>query len=146
MTGTRDPSTPSSTCRKCLFPMRNSGRWRGLRLAVKDIFDVAGYRTGCGNPRKFAGSHAASRTAPAVQTILDAGARFVGKTQTDELAFSLFGQNVHFPFPVNPAAPDRVTGGSSSRLGGGGRRRAGRHRHRLRHRRLDPRARRASAA
>ena len=46
--------------------------------------------------------------------ILDAGARFVGKTQTDELAFSLMGQNAHFPFPVNPAAPDRVTGGSSS--------------------------------
>ena len=42
------------------------------------------------------------------------GARFVGKTQTDELAFSLMGHNAHFPFPVNPAAPDRVTGGSSS--------------------------------
>ncbi|TGS60363.1 amidase, partial [Mesorhizobium sp. M3A.F.Ca.ET.201.01.1.1] len=59
-------------------------------------------------------AHTASRTAEAVQMILDAGARFVGKTQTDELAFSLFGQNSHFPFPVNPAAPDRVTGGSSS--------------------------------
>ncbi|TIX17808.1 amidase family protein, partial [Mesorhizobium sp.] len=42
------------------------------------------------------------------------GARFIGKTQTDELAFALFGQNAHFSFPVNPAAPDRVTGGSSS--------------------------------
>ena len=46
--------------------------------------------------------------------LLDAGARFVGKTQTDELAFSLMGQNAHFPLPVNPTAPDRVTGGSSS--------------------------------
>ena len=46
--------------------------------------------------------------------MLDAGARFVGKTQTEELAFSLMGQNAHFPHPVNPAAPDRVTGGSSS--------------------------------
>jgi amidase len=49
-----------------------------------------------------------------VQAILDAGARFVGKTQTDELAFSLMGVNAHFPAPVNKAAPDRVTGGSSS--------------------------------
>ena len=49
-----------------------------------------------------------------MQKLLDAGARFAGKTQTDELAFSLIGQNVHFPHPVNPAAPGRVTGGSSS--------------------------------
>ncbi|MDG4881747.1 amidase [Mesorhizobium sp. WSM4884] len=98
------------------IPVANaeSGPLAGLRLAVKDIYDVAGYRTGCGNPRKFEEAHAAARTAEAVQMILDAGARFVGKTQTDELAFSLFGQNSHFAFPVNPAAPDRVTGGSSS--------------------------------
>jgi amidase len=49
-----------------------------------------------------------------VQKLLDAGARFIGRTQTDELTFSLMGQNAHFPEPVNPAAPDRVTGGSSS--------------------------------
>jgi amidase len=49
-----------------------------------------------------------------VQVLLDAGARFVGRTQTDELTFSLMGQNAHYPFPVNPKAPDRVTGGSSS--------------------------------
>ncbi|UVK40752.1 amidase [Mesorhizobium sp. AR10] len=97
-------------------PVSNAelGPLAGMRLAVKDIYDVAGYRTGCGNPGKFAESPAAAKTAPAVQMILDAGARFVGKTQTDELAFSLMGQNAHFPFPVNPTAPDRVTGGSSS--------------------------------
>ncbi|NGO51729.1 amidase family protein [Allomesorhizobium camelthorni] len=91
-----------------------SGPLAGLRLAVKDIFDVAGYRTGCGNPQLYQEAKPAEKTAPAVQVILDAGAEFVGKTQTDELAFSLMGQNAHFPFPVNPAAPDRVTGGSSS--------------------------------
>ena len=56
----------------------------------------------------------AERTMPAVQLLLDQGARFAGKTQTDELAFSLMGINAHFPAPVNSAAPDRVTGGSSS--------------------------------
>lgn len=92
---------------------KDSGILAGLRLGVKDIFDVLGYKTGCGNPEKFDEAKPASRTMPAVKTLLDAGARFVGKTQTDELAFSLFGQNAHFPQPVNPKAPDRVTGGSS---------------------------------
>lgn len=91
-----------------------SGPLAGLTLAVKDIFDVAGYVTGCGNPDKAETGHPAHSTAPTVQRLLDAGARFVGKTQTDELAFSLMGQNAHFAHPVNPAAPDRVTGGSSS--------------------------------
>ncbi|MGX9574942.1 amidase [Mesorhizobium sp. f-mel] len=98
------------------IPVSNaqSGPLAGLRLAVKDIYDVAGYRTGCGNPQKHREASPASATAPAVQALLDSGARFVGKTQTDELAFSLMGLNAHFPSPVNPAAPDRVTGGSSS--------------------------------
>ncbi|MDH4988213.1 amidase [Aminobacter anthyllidis] len=97
-------------------PVFNSetGPLAGLRLAVKDIYDVAGYPTGCGNPEKAASADPAIKTAAPVQILLDAGARFVGKTQTDELAFSLMGQNAHFPHPINPAAPNRVTGGSSS--------------------------------
>ena len=91
-----------------------SGPLAGLRLGVKDIFDVAGYVTGCGNPDKAENDPPAAKTAPAVQMLLDAGALFAGKTQTEELAFSMIGQNVHFPHPVNPSAPDRVTGGSSS--------------------------------
>lgn len=91
-----------------------TGPLAGLTLAVKDIFDVAGHRTGCGNPQRLAEAGIAAVSAPAVQALLDAGARFVGRTQTDELAFSLMGQNAHFPQPINPAAPDRVTGGSSS--------------------------------
>ncbi|WP_281354819.1 amidase family protein [Chelativorans alearense] len=53
-------------------------------------------------------------TTPAIQRVFDAGARFVGKTHTDELAWSLYGMNPHFGTPVNPAAPDRIPGGSSS--------------------------------
>lgn len=90
------------------------GPLTGLTLAIKDIFDIAGQKTGGGNPQKLAEATPASMTAPAVQALLDAGANFVGRTQTDELTFSLMGQNAHYPFPVNPAAPDRVTGGSSS--------------------------------
>ena len=91
-----------------------TGPLAGLGLAIKDIYDVAGYPTGCGNPKKAACALPATNTATSIQVLLDAGARFAGKTQTDELAFSLMGQNAHYPHPINPAAPDRVTGGSSS--------------------------------
>jgi amidase len=94
-------------------PNAESGKLAGLRLAVKDIFDVAGYPTGCGNPQKLAEAVPVRRSASCVQALLDSGARFVGKTVTDELAYSLMGNNVHFPFPINPRAPDRYTGGSS---------------------------------
>ncbi|MEM6463758.1 MAG: amidase [Pseudomonadota bacterium] len=93
---------------------KSGGPLTGRTLAVKDIFDVAGHHTGCGNPQKRAEADPAPSTAPAVQALLDAGAAFIGKTQTEELAFSLTGNNAHFPRPINPAASDRVTGGSSS--------------------------------
>ncbi|RWD78959.1 amidase [Mesorhizobium sp.] len=114
MTGTRGPLNAFLDLGDIPVSNAQSGPLAGLRLAVKDIYDVAGYRTGCGNPQKHREASPASATAPAVQALLDSGARFVGKTQTDELAFSLMGLNAHFPSPVNPAAPDRVTGGSSS--------------------------------
>jgi amidase len=91
-----------------------SGPLAGLDFAVKDLFDVAGYPTGCGQPLKLALSGLRDRNAPTVQRLLDAGARFVGKTVTDELAFSMNGRNAHFGSPVNGAAPDRIAGGSSS--------------------------------
>lgn len=90
------------------------GPLSGHTLAVKDIFDVAGHRTGCGNPQKLAQARPATQSAAAVQALLDAGATFIGKTQTEELAFSLTGDNAHYPRPINLAAHDRVTGGSSS--------------------------------
>ncbi|KAA9368568.1 amidase [Ochrobactrum quorumnocens] len=90
------------------------GALHGATLAVKDIYDVAGMKTGCGNPQILAESLVATRSAPTVEKLLEAGAAFIGKSQTDELAFSLMGQNSHYPYPINPSAPDRVTGGSSS--------------------------------
>ena len=91
-----------------------TGPLSGLTLAVKDLYDVAGYPTGGGQPFVLAMSGIKTGTAPAVQMLLDAGARFVGKTMTDELAFSMFGDNAHYGAPVNGAAPDRIVGGSSS--------------------------------
>ena len=95
-------------------PHAASGPLAGLTFAVKDLFDVAGYPTSGGQPFVLAMSGIKTTTAPTVQRLLDAGARFVGKTITDELAFSMNGQNAHFGSPVNGAAPDRIPGGSSS--------------------------------
>jgi len=85
-----------------------------LHFAVKDLFDVAGYPTSAGSPTVLALSGIKSRHATAVQRLLDAGARFVGKTITDEFAYSMNGRNAHFGTPVNGAAPERIPGGSSS--------------------------------
>ena len=90
------------------------GPLAGLRFAAKDIFDIEGHRTGFGNPTWLDTHGPAGATASAVQALLDAGADLAGKTLTDELAYSLTGENVHYGTPLNPAAPDRVPGGSSS--------------------------------
>ena len=91
-----------------------TGPLTGLCFAAKDLFDVAGYPTGGGQPFVLAMSGIKTRTAPAVQQLLDAGARFIGKTVTDELAFSMNGNNAHFGAPINGAVPSRISGGSSS--------------------------------
>ncbi|MDO5289855.1 MAG: amidase [Pseudomonadota bacterium] len=92
----------------------STGPLAGLDFGVKDLFHVAGYPTSGGQPLMLALLGVQNRTAPTVQRLLDAGARFVGKTVTDELAFSMNGQNAHFGSPVNGAVCDRISGGSSS--------------------------------
>lgn len=91
-----------------------TGPLLGRTFAVKDVFDIAGRVTGAGNPQWLATHRAAERTAPPVIVLCAAGARMIGKTITDELAYSLNGDNVHYGTPRNSNAPDRVPGGSSS--------------------------------
>ncbi|WP_291518484.1 amidase [Acidovorax sp.] len=94
-------------------PRAATGPLAGLGFGVKDLFHINGYPTSGGQPLLLALLGVQARTAPSVQVLLDAGARFVGKTITDELAFSMNGQNAHFGSPINGAAPDRIAGGSS---------------------------------
>ena len=96
------------------LPATKDGPLRGLRFAVKDLIDVAGCRTGCGNPTWLATHPPAMYSAVCVEQLLAAGAQCDGKTITDEFAFSLLGENHHYGTPLNPAAPDRVPGGSSN--------------------------------
>ncbi len=96
------------------LPPTGSGMLDGLCFAVKDVIDVAGWKTGCGNPTWRDSHPSAVANAVCVEQLLRAGARCVGKTISDELAFSLLGQNHFYGTPLNPQAPDRVPGGSSS--------------------------------
>jgi amidase len=91
-----------------------TGPLAGCTMAVKDVYDIAGHRTGNGNPVWLKTHPAAEQTASSVRRLLDAGARMVGKTHTDELAYSLNGENMHYGTPTNPKAPGRIPGGSSS--------------------------------
>ena len=85
-----------------------------LNFAVKDLIDVAGSATGGGNPDWPRFYPSPTRHAAVVQMLLDAGASVVGKTVTDEVSLGILGENAHDGTPLNPAAPDRVPGGSSS--------------------------------
>ena len=90
------------------------GALHGLTFVAKDLYDVAGHRTGAGSPAWLEAHDAATRTAPAISALLAAGADLVAKSHTDELAWSLLGQNAHYGTPTNPRSVDRVPGGSSS--------------------------------
>jgi amidase len=91
-----------------------AGSLSGLSFAVKDVFDIASQRTGNGNPVWLETHEPAAHTASSVERLLAAGAHMTGKTHTDEMAYSLNGENVHYGTPVNPNAPGRIPGGSSS--------------------------------
>jgi len=86
----------------------------GLTAAVKDMYDIAGHRTSAGNPEWLRATGPASGHSRAVQKLLDGGATVTGKTVCDEFFYSVTGANAHYGTPVNPRAPDRLPGGSSS--------------------------------
>jgi amidase len=90
------------------------GPLAGLTFAAKDLFDVAGHPTGGGNPDWARQHPIPTRHAWAVQRLLDAGATLIGKTITDEVSLGILGENPFDGTALNPKAPDRVPGGSSS--------------------------------
>ncbi|MBE1514504.1 amidase [Nesterenkonia halotolerans] len=97
-----------------LVPSSGAGPLEGQSVAVKDLYALAGHRIGAGNPTWLAEATEQTSTATAVRLLLEAGAAITGIAQTDEFALSLAGTNQHYGTPPNPAAPDRISGGSSS--------------------------------
>ena len=90
------------------------GPLAGLSAAVKDMYDIAGSRTGGGSPDWLAAQAPARAHAAAVRAILEAGATVIGKTVCDEFFYSVSGVNAHYGTPINPRTPGRLPGGSSS--------------------------------
>ncbi|MGN7762651.1 amidase [Paenibacillus sp. 22594] len=91
-----------------------SGKLAGLNFAVKDVFAVAGHRSSAGNPDWLRSHPPSAAHASAVRRLLQSGASLRGAAHTDELMYSLGGENYHYGTPVNPRAEGRIPGGSSS--------------------------------
>jgi amidase len=105
------PWVPGTSVRIAGAP---NGPLAGLTFAAKDLFDVAGHVTGGGNPDWPRGRALPTKHAWAVQRLLDAGATLIGKTITDEVSLGILGENPFEGTALNPKAPGRVPGGSSS--------------------------------
>ena len=90
------------------------GALAGLTVAVKDLFAIAGFRIGAGNPTFLEEARPEKVTAPAVADLLRAGASLRGIARTDEFAYSIAGDNVHYGTPPNGAVVGALPGGSSS--------------------------------
>jgi amidase len=111
------PAVDSTIWRTVGTPLLESeaaGPLKGLLVAVKDLYAVAGQRIGAGNRAWLSESDPEQRSAQAVEFLIGAGASIMGIAATDEFAYSLAGTNAHYGTPPNPRAPGRISGGSSS--------------------------------
>lgn len=86
----------------------------GLPVSVKDLFDVTGWPTTCGSVFFGRGRPLPASDAGYVARWRRAGASFVGKTNLNEFAYGITGENRWFGDCPIPGSPDSLTGGSSS--------------------------------
>lgn len=91
------------------------GRFAGVPISIKDLFDVAGDATLAGSV-VLKGEPPAEQDAPIIARLRAAGFILVGRTNMTEFAFSGLGLNPHYGTPLNPwdRASGRIPGGSSS--------------------------------
>lgn len=92
-------------------PVSEDGGLRGLPIAVKDNIAVEGFRLSCGS--KILTDLTAPYTATAVERLIEAGARIVGKTNLDEFGMGSSTDNSALQRTHNPWDLSRVAGGSS---------------------------------
>jgi len=92
---------------------------RGLPLSgvpyfLKDLFPVAGQPMFAGSTFLPEVRPPATQDAALVQKLRAAGAVLVGRTQLQEFAYGITGENPHYGDCAHPQFPQRLTGGSSS--------------------------------
>jgi aspartyl-tRNA(Asn)/glutamyl-tRNA(Gln) amidotransferase subunit A len=88
------------------------GPLAGVPLLVKDVFDTAGIRSTAGS--RIYGERVPRASARAVLALEAAGAITIGKTNCDEFAWGVTGQNAFYGDVHNPKRPGHIAGGSSS--------------------------------
>ena len=106
---------PPDDAIKAQFPesdATSSKTLRGIPIAIKDLFDMAGLRTTIGS--KFFADHIAEQDAFVIEKLKQAGAILMGKTNTHEIALGITGNNPHYGTARNPWDTTRIPGGSSS--------------------------------
>src|SRR5215472_4555791 len=98
--------------------LRESSPGPGVRVAVKDLIDVAGLPTTAGSLAVADLARPAAADAACMAGLRAAIARgqacLAGKVNLHELAYGISGINAAFGTPVNPLDPALVPGGSSS--------------------------------
>ncbi|KAF2104459.1 glutamyl-tRNA amidotransferase [Rhizodiscina lignyota] len=94
----------------------------GVRLGVKDIYDIAGMKTSDGNRAWYHFYPEANKTGPAVSNLIDAGAIIVGKMKTSQFANgeSATADWVDYHSPFNPRGDGYQDPSSSSSGPGAG--------------------------
>ena len=92
----------------------NLGPLSDLTFVVKDMCEIKGFKSSCGNPDFYEKCLPADDFAPFLKNILNKGATLKGITICDEFFYSLIGENGHYGTPANLNAPGCVPGGSSS--------------------------------
>ncbi|KAI8812484.1 amidase signature enzyme, partial [Cladochytrium replicatum] len=118
--GVDSDDTPSIAVPSRLYYTGSSKPLAGVRIAVKDIYDLAGLKTGCSSRAYYELYPKKTSTAPIIQLLIDAGAIPVGKSKTSQFAN---GENptidwVDYHCPFNPRG-DSYNNPSSSSSGSG---------------------------
>ncbi len=90
------------------------GLLRNISFAAKDVINIKGQKTGCGNPSWEKKQQACGKHALCIEQLLSSGASLVGKTITGEFCSGSTGVNHFYGLPKNIKYPKRVPGGSSS--------------------------------
>lgn len=88
-----------------------SGPLAGMPFVIKDLFDWRGRPTRGGS---ILPAHSATSDADILTRFEAMGANCCGKTQLNEFAYGLSGENPHYGNCPNPLDPRRLSGGSSS--------------------------------
>ncbi|OJD30648.1 glutamyl-trna amidotransferase [Diplodia corticola] len=110
------PSGPAVAVPSRLKPHGTShASLAGMRVAIKDNFDVAGVRTSLCNRAYDALYAPAPTTAACVQTLIDKGAAIVGKTKLSSFAATEEPiECIEWPAPWNPRADGHQSPAGSS--------------------------------